>query len=156
MRRQDREITDRERLNELILACDCCRLGIACENGPYIVPLNFGYEEMEGHGVFYFHCAKEGRKLALLRANPHVGFELDTNHKVIAADQACGYSFLYSSVIGCGVITVVGETTAKKTALTKIMEHCSSRHDWAFTNTEAQSVTILRLDVTELTGKEHR
>ena len=61
MRRADREITDQEHLRELILACDCCRLAISCEDGPYIVPLNFGYEERDGHGRIPADGGAEGQ-----------------------------------------------------------------------------------------------
>lgn len=156
MRRTDREIVDRERLRELILTCDCCRLGIASEDGPYIVPLNFGYEEQNGRGVFYFHCAKEGYKLELLKENPRVGFELDTDHTLRAAEKACGYTFLYASVIGRGTVVSVTDKQEKKAALARIMEHYSGKADWTFSDAEIGSVAILRLDVAEMTGKEHR
>ena len=43
MRRTDREITDAEKITQIIQTCHCCRLGF-CDNGAvYIVPLNFGY-----------------------------------------------------------------------------------------------------------------
>ena len=63
MRRTDREITDAEKITQIIQTCHCCRLGF-CDNGAvYIVPLNFGYAEENGKRVFYFHSAKSGRKL---------------------------------------------------------------------------------------------
>ncbi len=48
MRRKDREVTDFDKMMEILSACDCCRLGLVDENGAYIVPLNFGYEEADG------------------------------------------------------------------------------------------------------------
>ena len=44
---------------------------------PYIVPLNYGYEYADGELTFYFHSAKEGRKLEILKKNPTVCLELD-------------------------------------------------------------------------------
>ena len=41
MRRKDREVTDFDKMMEILSACDCCRLGLVDENGAYIVPLNF-------------------------------------------------------------------------------------------------------------------
>lgn len=43
MRRRDREITDNEKIKEIIKACDCCRLGFNDNGKVYIVPLNFGF-----------------------------------------------------------------------------------------------------------------
>jgi len=93
MRRSDREVVDSGKINEIVRACDCCRLGFIDGDSAYIVPLNFGFEEAEGKRFFYFHGAKEGKKIALIQANPNVGFELDTNHAVNDADKACNYSF---------------------------------------------------------------
>ena len=67
MRRTDREITDPEKIREIIDDCTCCRLGLCDEGKAYIVPLSFGYTEREGRYVFYFHSAREGRKLDLIR-----------------------------------------------------------------------------------------
>ena len=82
MRRTDREITDAEKITQIIQTCHCCRLGF-CDNGAvYIVPLNFGYAEENGKRVFYFHSAKSGRKLDLIAGTPSVGFVLDVNRPV--------------------------------------------------------------------------
>jgi len=42
MRRADREVKDEKRIDEIIRACDCCRLGFIDGDSVYIVPLNFG------------------------------------------------------------------------------------------------------------------
>ena len=41
MRRKDREITDRDCIDDIIEACDCCRLGFCDEGEPYIVPVSY-------------------------------------------------------------------------------------------------------------------
>lgn len=43
MRRNDRAVTEPNRIDEIIRACDCCRLGFADGEESYIVPLNFGF-----------------------------------------------------------------------------------------------------------------
>lgn len=67
MRRNDREITEQNKMMEILSACECCRLGLIDENGAYIVPLNFGYEEVEGKIFLYFHGAADGKKFDLIR-----------------------------------------------------------------------------------------
>ena len=84
MRRKDREVTDPGRIADVISRCACCRIGF-CDGGEvYIVPLNFGYEIKDNACTFYFHGAKEGRKIDLIHKNPKVGFEMDTGHAVYA------------------------------------------------------------------------
>ena len=46
MRRHDREITDKNEILEIMNLCDVCRLAFKDGDYPYILPLNFGIEEM--------------------------------------------------------------------------------------------------------------
>lgn len=48
MRRKDREVTELEAVMEIIRQCDVLRLGLADGDYPYIVPMNFGWEEKGG------------------------------------------------------------------------------------------------------------
>ncbi len=155
MRRKDREITNMAAIDGIIAACDCIRLGIVAEGAPYVVPMNFGYCHNGEQTVFYLHCANEGRKLTLLADNPRVGFELDTNHLVHAAETGCGFSFRFQSVIGAGEITFVTDLSEKKEALRIIVSQYSQRSDWAFTDAQAAGVTVLRLAVEDMACKEH-
>ena len=70
MRRKDREITDICAILELVSECKVCRLAMTDGGVPYIVPLNYGYEYADGALTFYFHSAKEGRKLEILKRTP--------------------------------------------------------------------------------------
>ncbi|MCE5343637.1 MAG: pyridoxamine 5'-phosphate oxidase family protein [Eubacteriales bacterium] len=155
MRRKDREVTDPVLMEAIIADCDCCRLGICDADSVYIVPFNFAYTPGPDGGAFYFHCAKEGRKLDLIAQNAHVGFELDTHHRLISAQKVCGFTFLYASVIGKGVIIAITGVTEKKEALLRIVEKYSGSGEWSFSDEEAETVAILRLDVTEMTAKQH-
>ena len=104
MRRNEHELTDQERIDTLIGSCQVCRLGFVDGDRPYIVPLNFGYAREGGRRIFYFHGAREGRKMDLARRNGTAGFELDTAHELHEGDAACSYSFRYQSVIGSGTV----------------------------------------------------
>lgn len=75
MRRKDREITDICAILDLVSECKVCRLAMTDGGVPYIVPLNYGYEYADGALTFYFHSAKEGRKLEILKKNPTVCLE---------------------------------------------------------------------------------
>ena len=155
MRRTDREITDRGKIDAIIRRCDCCRLALSDEEAPYIVPLNFGFTYEDGRAVFYFHGAAEGRKLALLRRHPRVGFELDTGHALHAAETACGYAYAFQSVIGVGTVTTVTDAAQKRAALQCLMAHYSDRADWTFDDNMVSAVTVLRLEVETMSCKEH-
>ena len=83
MRRKDRKVTEPEKIREIIAACDVLRLGLADGEYPYIVPVNFGWEEKEGQVSFYLHGAMEGHKADLLRQNGVCSFQMDCGHRVV-------------------------------------------------------------------------
>ena len=65
MRRKDREISDLGEIESIIQRADICRLAFCDRGKPYVVPLCFGYRR----GAIYFHSAREGRKLDMIRNN---------------------------------------------------------------------------------------
>ena len=79
MRRKDRAVTDRAQILDILSRCHCCRLGFQDKEEVYIVPLNFGYTESDGHLTLYFHSARQGRKIDLIARTHRAGFELDTD-----------------------------------------------------------------------------
>ena len=89
MRRQDRAVTDPEKIRAVIDACEVCRLGFQDGRGVYVVPVNFGHVMEDGRHVFYFHGAAEGRKVDLVRQNGWAGIELDTGYRLQGAEMAC-------------------------------------------------------------------
>ena len=70
MRRKDREVTDFMQIENIISRCTCCRIGFYDDGEVYIVPLNFGYEAKGDTYILYFHAAKEGRKIDLIKKIP--------------------------------------------------------------------------------------
>mgnify|MGYP001667896081 FL=1 len=155
MRRADREIVDFDEIVGIVDKCYCCRLGF-CDNGSaYIVPLNFGYKAEDKSLTFYFHSAREGRKIGLLASSPLVGFELDTGFELNTGSAACGYSAKFQSVIGSGTAEIVEDLQEKKLGLKLLMKHYTGRGDWDFSDRDCGSVAVIRLKVREMTCKRH-
>lgn len=155
MRRQDRAVTDPEKIQAVIDACEVCRLGFQDGRGVYVVPVNFGHTVEVGRHIFYFHGAAEGRKVDLVRRNGWAGFELDTGYRLQGAEAACGYTAAFQSVIGEGPIRVVETAEEKRRGLTAIMRQATCRGDWTFPDAAVDAVCVLRLDAEELSCKEH-
>ena len=155
MRRKDREITDPHKIDGIILQCDCLRLAFADGALPYIVPLNFGYLNKQEGPVFYFHGAKEGRKIDLVRKCGIAGFELDTKHTLHTHDKACLHSFGYQSLIGTGKVSIVDKTLEKRAALELIMRQCTGKSGWEFDERALDATAVIRLEVDEMACKEH-
>lgn len=155
MRRKDREIKDYQKMLQILDQCDCIRIGFQEIEGTYILPLNFGYESKEGQLIFYFHGAREGKKVDLTRQQKVVGFELDTKHELVENEIACGYSYLFQSIIGKGTLEILEDKEEKVHGLTKIMNHYSKKDDWKFAPQMIESVNVWRLIATEWSCKEH-
>lgn len=155
MRRRDREINDVGRMTGIIKRCSCCRIGFNDNGKVYIVPLNFGYEQKDHAHVFYFHGAQEGRKVDLIQNSPEVGFEMDVNYQLNEADFACGYSARFQSIIGNGIVSLVTDFEEKKHGLSVLMEHSTGKYDWEFDENMVKAAMVFKLEVTEMTCKEH-
>lgn len=155
MRRKDREVTDNNKITEIINNCQCCRIGFNDNGSIYIVPLNFGYVYNHDCYTFYFHSAKEGRKIDLIQNSPNVGFEMDTGYKLHTAELACNYSAGFQSIIGNGTVEIVNDTDEKIRGLSLLMEHNTGKKDWHFDERMTNAVTVFKLTVTELSCKEH-
>lgn len=155
MRRKEREVTDIKKLEKIIDACHICRVGFACKGHVYIVPVNFGYVCEGGAYTFYFHGAKEGRKMELIKESPMAGFEMDTGYELKTAAAACGYSAYFQSIVGQGKVSVVEDAEEKRKGLRAVMEHASGNGEWEFQDQMLEAVCVWKLAVTELAGKEN-
>ena len=154
MRRQDREVTERAKIDEIIESCDCLRLGMNAEDGAYIVPLSFGYAPEEPE-KFYFHSATEGRKVSMIGSGTKAGFEMDSAHRLGEAELGCKHTYFFKSVIGTGTVRPVADLEEKKRALALIMAHYRKDRVFSFTDGQARTVAVFCLTVDQMTTKEH-
>lgn len=154
MRRKDRQVTDLSDIAAIVKNCEVCRLGMTDGSIPYVVPMNYGYEFSGETLTLYFHCAKEGRKLDILRTNPRVCFEMDNGHRVIA-EKACDSTYKYESVIGNGEAQFITEHEEKAYALKKLMLAHTGTEDFDFTEAQTNSVTIIKVQSNDYTAKKN-
>ena len=153
MRRADLEVKDRQDILSILNHCTVGHLALVDPQGqPYLVPMNYGWEEKDGVVHIYMHSAKEGRKLDILAKNPLVCFEADCNHELLVARNACSYSFKYESVMGWGKVRVVEDMEEKLRGLTLLMKH-QTGEDFTFEPKHTAIVEVLCLDLEQLTGK---
>lgn len=149
MRRKERQIVDKEIINEILVNSNICRLGIFDDEYPYIVPMNYGYSNKS----LYFHCATEGRKLDLIVKNNKVGFEIEAQNEILKDEVSCKWTTKYRSIIGKGKIVILTETNEKVDGLNIIMEH-HGKMDNSYNEKILDRLIVLRLDIEELTAKQ--
>jgi len=149
MRREEKEIKDTAEIEEILSKAFVCRLGL-CDNGrPYVVPLCFGYKD----NALYFHCAKEGKKLDILRENNNVCFEVDTDCQVIKAEQACKFEMRYKSVIGFGRAQLIEDPELKRRGLDVIMQQFS-KGPFEYPQENLRKTMVVKVEIESMTGKK--
>jgi hypothetical protein len=151
MHRNEREITDKKDIDDIIRRCRVCHLAMCDEGQPYVVPLNFGYDG----GFLYFHAAPEGRKIDIIKRNNRVGFEFDILHDIVTAEQACKWGAKYESVMGSGTAEIVDDLDAKKEALEWIMRQYGNGV-WDFKEEILKKTLVLRVRILEISGKARK
>ena len=118
---------------------------------PYIVPLCFGYRD----NTLYFHSAREGKKLDIIRKDNKVCFEFDMVHDLIRADTSCKWSIAYRSVIGFGRAFLIDESAAKRRALDIIMQQYGGTAS-TYNDTALKSMVIIKVEIKDMTGKHSK
>ncbi len=150
MRLKEREISCSDELEEILRLGTVCRLGLCRDNVPYVVPMCYGYSD----GCLYFHSAGEGLKLDFIRSNRLACFEIETDVSVKPAEKASRWGMNYRSVIGYGNFEEVSGASDKLNAMNVLMKHYSGADDWDIPEQQIENVLILKLRITEITGKK--
>ena len=150
MRRREKEIEDKEVIESILKRAIVCRIALSEDNMPYIVPLNFGYK----NNFLYFHSAKEGRKIDMIRKNNTVCFAIDSDTELLKGEKPCKWSMKYYSVIGFGKAFLVEDLEGKREALDIIMEHYSGRSSCEYPEELVNNVTIIKVQIERMTGKK--
>lgn len=111
LRRSEKEITDPDQLRAIISGQKYMTLAMCKDNVPYLVTVNYGYDE--GENCFYFHCASEGKKQDYLAANPTIWGQIieDAGYQ----DGKCDHAF--RTVQFKGTVTFLDDHEEKRRAL---------------------------------------
>lgn len=149
MRRKDKAIHDLAAIEGIVRNSLVCRLALAEENQPYVVPLSFGFM----NNTLYFHSASEGKKIEILRKNNKVCFVFDVDHEVVADGDPCKWGMKYRSVIGFGKASFVEDIVEKRKGLDAIMQHYSGR-SFQYPEPAVEKTVVIKVEIESMTGKE--
>ena len=149
MRRKDQEINDIATIEGIIRKAQVCRLALSENGRPYIVPLCFGYKD----NTLYFHSAREGKKLDILRKNNNVCFEIDIDKELVRGKKACNCSMKYRSVIGFGRAEIIDDIEQKRRALNIIMQNYFEGL-FRYPEESIGNIVIIKLEIESMTGKK--
>ena len=154
MTKRELQITDPEQITKILDTAKVLHLGLAVDNEPYVVPMNYGYRLEEGKLSLYLHCAVKGKKLDIIRTNPRVFFSMECGLSPFEGEKPCQYGLSYSSLMGRGTASLLEEPEEKMEAMTVLMKTQTGK-DFSFNERLVSIVTVIRIDVEEYTAK-HR
>ncbi len=153
MNRKEKEITDPVVLNEIMKRGKYVTIAMCRENEPYIVALNYGYDENKNS--LYFHCSLKGLKLDFIKHNPAVCATVieDRGYKIGDCSQA------YRSVVFWGKMYLIEDSDEKKHGINILLNHLEDnpgeiKEKSLKSDDVYKEVGILRLDITEISGKQ--
>ena len=144
-------IEDKQRIESIILHCDACFVGITdLEGNPYVVPMNFGYE----NGVLYLHSGPEGSKLEMLEHNNNVCITFSIGHKLVYQHEkvACSYSMRSESAICRGKVTFIEDMDEKRRILDLFMKQYTD-NACSYAEPAVRNVKIWEVKVDEISCK---
>ena len=154
MTKRERQITDICEIRRILDTAKVLHLGLAMDNEPYVVPMNYGYIWENDKPVIYLHSAVRGKKLDMIASNPKVFFELECDRMPFEGEKPCQYGMVYSSVMGRGEARIVEDVEEKKQAMSILMKTQTGK-DFSFEDRLVSMVAVIRIDVSEYTAK-HR
>ncbi len=135
-------------IEKILKEATVCRIALFDNNYPYIVPMNYGYN----NNFIYFHCAPTGKKIDLIRQNNNVGFEIELFSELVTGELACSWTTKFCSVIGQGAIEIIVDSELKQKGLDIIMQQHGS-HNNTYNKKSIAKMVLLQLTIHNVTAK---
>lgn len=144
-------ITSPDEINAIIRKCQVCHVAMVdLEGKPYVLPMNFGYEE----GIIFFHSSGKGKKIDILGHHPAlcVAFSTDYQLRFQSEDVACSYSMKYRSILAYGKAEFIEDFDQKLKALAIVMKNYTSR-EFLFNPPSVKEVACWSMKVEKFEGR---
>ena len=148
MRLKDQQL-DAAEANEIMNRCTNGVLSINGDNGyPYGVPVSYAYAD----GRIYFHCAREGYKVDLLKKDPHVSFTVVAQDDIIPED----FNTLYISAIAFGRARLIDDPEEMRKIHGYIIDKYSKGHEESggrYLDSSISEIYMVEITVDHITAK---
>ena len=138
---------------ELLKAAEYGCLAMSAYNQPYVIPVNFYYDDTE---KIYIHTAPEGQKIDYLSFNPTVCLAVsEVGQKAWKGSRPCSYTYPFWSVLVYGTTRLITEGPEKKAALQKLIDKYRETATEPLTDTDLKQVVIIEIEFKEVFGRRH-
>jgi len=158
---KQRNCTDQNKIEEFLLQSRTGVLGMAEDNVPYAVPLNYVWYD----GSIYFHGMGSGKKDDIISQMPTVCFTVYKEHGTVTDPVPCHADTAYMSVMIFGKVEKLTNFEDAAVALQKFVEKfMPGFYNKAMSSTllekyrssmDGNRVSVYRLTPEELTAKEN-
>lgn len=150
MRRKEREITDRKEIDEIISLGKVMHLALSDNNLPFLIPVFYAYDGTS----LYFHSAKAGTKIDILKRNNNVCFEISVDNGIVESDMACDFEAKHRTVIGFGKAQFVESEDDKIAVLDRIVSQFTDKK-FEYPKGNLHATAVIRIDIESIKGKKH-
>lgn len=143
-----------DEIEQIINKCEACTIAmIDGENGPYVLPFNFGYKDDR----LYIHSGPEGKKIGIWEKDSRVcvSFSTDYQMRVQNDNVACSYSMRYRSVLVYGNVVPIIDLNEKERVLNVIMEKYSGRNNFSYSIPALQNVKVFEISISKIESRSY-
>jgi nitroimidazol reductase NimA-like FMN-containing flavoprotein (pyridoxamine 5'-phosphate oxidase superfamily) len=153
LRRSEKALDDPKEIEQVLTSVKIMTVACCSGNEPYLFTVDFAWDPQTRD--LWFHCANEGRKMAILRTNPRVCATVVEDRGYIQGE--CDHAF--RSVVVEGKAEVITDLSEKRQALKLLVEKFEAEPEAVLArlagNDEAvQEVGIVRVSAESTSGKQ--
>lgn len=139
-----------EECEALLQRAEVLRVGLVDVDGPYVVPVNYGYAD----GRIYVHGPRQGRRISAIDSNARVCFEVDEG-EIVRGSVPCSFTSRFRSVIGYGTARLLESDVEKRHGLDVIMRHYGSTGE-GIPDRKLAITSVMEIVVESYDGKWHQ
>ncbi len=152
MRRPEKSINEEEMLS-VIKAHNHLTFAICMDNEPYLVTVNYGFDE--NTRCFYFHCGNKGKKIDFLKNNNKVWGQILDDRGYLTGE--CNYNYCTVQFKGTAHFVENNEDKFKSLGLMidQMEEDPEKVKNKMLNINKLNGVTIVRIDIKTMTGKKY-
>lgn len=144
----------RSEIDAIIGAAEVCHIGMVDgDNGPYVLPMNFGYSE----GKIFIHSGPGGKKLGIWDTDNRVCLAFSTDYKMRIQNEsvACSYSMRYKSALVFGRLKPITGFDEKVAALNVIMGHYTQNTGFTYSKPAVENVKVFEVEIDRVDGRSY-
>ena len=154
MRRKEKEIQSRNEMITILKTTKYITIAMCEKNTPYLVTVTHGYDVDKN--ALYFHCAKEGKKVDILKRNNVVWEQALIDNGYV--EGKCDH--LYATTQFMGTVHFIDDLAEKKHALETMIQQQEQAPEHVIkkqiTEESVKNVHIGKINISFLSGKKSR